>query len=709
MKPHLDSRRSKSVPPARVQRIGLLAQRAVDLFLEMGLRNPEPNGRLRIRICDVTDGGRRYPGATNAAWDHVRINGAYLSSELVGAVAHEVFHRCQYRYNDSEQYADGIRLAVREGGARFAENIFNGRPHLYLAEATPIFVQPWRSFGAGMAQDDPPYDYEAALLWRYLAEQYGLVTDGQASGMEVHRALLLGTATLDENAERQPKPEATEPFSFDPRLLRSSVAGSIWYGHFDRFLYLDADRREVVSRETTWGNWLVANYLRGMKSATEDRRFQYQEDNEAAPPRRTQYWTSELLHARVLPGDAQTLGATGEIRFSEADKEPPCWGGARYYRVLLTDQTSLVKISVATPDGSDADPLTQVLLLDHEGRVRDIVRSDQPRWTRTINAAGLQEVVVVIANRERGGQHSLTVRAVENAPLVSATRWNCRAGTELEVDPRGWSWTWLSPDVMVDTDRDGIRYPGVLPGVVNRLRLRLRNRGNAPASDIRVKFWCQPAGPQFSSRAWTPVAEGSCARLKPNDEEWVDVEWLPPPEQPHLSGWCIKADIVVPNDPNTDDKTVLSGVAGVWDAVADEATEAGAASTQTGDDARTELRLLARTPGYRCTITPTHTDGDATSRARTRQFLVTDGIVQPADPVPRDIKPNFVPSDDLTEWNGQRQTRLPEPKVFYPVVQETLPENLQRDGVTGLATLVSVVDGLAVCGATFILPERRGK
>ncbi|HEY0421825.1 MAG TPA: hypothetical protein VGC82_00700, partial [Rhodopila sp.] len=123
------------------------------------------------------------------------------------------------------------------------------------------------------------------------------------------------------------------------------------------------DRREVVSQETTWGNWLVANYLRGMKSATEDRRFQYQEDNEATPPQRTQYWTSELLHARVLPGDAQTLDPAGEIRFNPSDREPPCWGGARYYRVLLTNRASLVKISVATPDGSKADPVTQVLLL----------------------------------------------------------------------------------------------------------------------------------------------------------------------------------------------------------------------------------------------------------------------------------------------------------------------------------------------------------
>ncbi|HEY0421824.1 MAG TPA: hypothetical protein VGC82_00695 [Rhodopila sp.] len=314
---------------------------------------------------------------------------------------------------------------------------------------------------------------------------------------------------------------------------------------------------------------------------------------------------------------------------------------------------------------------------------------------------------MVIANREYGGHHSLTVRAMESAPLVSATRWNCRGGTELEVDPRGWSWTWLSPDVIVDTDRDGIRFPGVLPGMVNRLRLRLRNRGNAVASDIRVKFWWQPAGPQLSSWAWTPVAEASCVRLQPNDEEWVAVEWVPPPEQPGLSGWCIKAEIVVPNDPNTDDKIVLSGVAGVWDAVPDEASEAGGASTWAGGDTRTELRLLARTPGYRCTITPAPANGDA--KARTRQFVVTDGIARPADPLPRDIKLAFVPSDDLTEWNGQRETCLPESKVFYPVVPGTLPENLQRDGAMALATLVSVVDGLAVCGATFILPGRPGK
>jgi hypothetical protein len=200
------------------------------------------------------------------------------------------------------------------------------------------------------------------------------------------------------------------------------------------------------------------------------------------------------------------------------------------------------------------------------------------------------------------------------------------------------------------------------------------------------------------------MAEGSCARLQPNHEEWVAVEWVPPPEQ---TGWCIKAEIQVPNDPNSDDKIVLSGLAGVWDAAPGEATEAGSASTQAGGDGRTELRLLARTQGYRCTVTPTHADSEA--GARTRQFVVTDGIVRPAEPPPRDMKLAFIPDDDLTKWSGQRETRLPESKIFYPVVPGTLPENLQQDGAGGLATMVSVVDGLAVCGATFILPGRPGK
>ena len=34
------------------------------------------------------------------------------------------------------------------------------------------------------------------------------------------------------------------------------------------------------------------------------------------------------------------------------------------------------------------------------------------------------------------------------------TRWNSRVGTEYEVDPKGWAWAWISPDVMVDNDDD---------------------------------------------------------------------------------------------------------------------------------------------------------------------------------------------------------------------------------------------------------------
>jgi hypothetical protein len=702
----LQARENDHIPPARVQRIGLLAERAIRLFMgpPFLLRDPAPAGeRLRIRICDVTDGGSRYPGATRPEWDHVRINGAYLSSELIGTVPHEVFHRIQYRYNDSEGETNGIERALREGGARFAEDIFNGVPNRYLAESAPIFLEPWRSIAAAPGAADPPFDYEAGLFWKYLAEQHGLVTDEQARGVDLYRSVLLATATLDEAG----KPLAqAEPSGYDPRLLRAALAGKAWYGHFDRFLYLDDVRTEIVSQETTWGNWLVANHLRGTQAAGADGRFHYREDSDPAPEDRRRQWASDLLRARVLEQDARPLHPGETIRFDPAPANAPAWGGARYYRVLLSPPPAARPgmVEILLDASGPADPLTQVLLLDRDGELRDIVRSDRKQWARTVNAAGLSEIVVVVANREHAGPHSLTVRAAPPSPLVSTTRWNCRAGTSYEVDPAGWRWTWLSPDM--DIDRGGAQ--GSVGPV--RLKLRLRNRGTIPARNIKVAFWCQPAGPQFSAALWVPVEnQAACAELMPGTEKWLSVDWTPP-DGLGLAGWCVKAEIVAPGDPNTDDKIVLGGVAGV-------ARSGGSGGDDRGKDLvadeRSEVRLLVRGPGWRCDGPPPKLAGDAAQGrnampAQARQLVATNGVLRPARPLAGDIRPRIAPCDDMREWDGARRQDTPGPDEWFPPATTTLPESMRRDEAIGLVTQVFIVDGMAACGATYRAPPEPG-
>jgi hypothetical protein len=58
---------------------------------------------------------------------------------------------------------------------------------------------------------------------------------------------------------------------------------------------------------------------------------------------------------------------------------------------------------------------------------------------------------------------------------------------------------------MVDTNNDLREDGSVFFAQNNRLNVRLRNRGNAFASNIRVNFWYQKATPYLTSAGWIPV------------------------------------------------------------------------------------------------------------------------------------------------------------------------------------------------------------
>ena len=202
----------------------------------------------------------------------------------------------------------------------------------------------------------------------------------------------------------------------------------------------------------------------------------------------------------------------------------------------------------------------------------DVQRSDRPDWERTVNAAGLREILVVVANRDQPGPHVLSVEAVSAVPLVTSTRWNTRAGNSYEIDSTGWSWTWISPDLMVDTDNDESADADVFFGQNNRLKLRLRNRGDTPANGVTVEFWYQKAAPHLSPTAWLPVANAdgvvqgpvSVAALPPGSANiWAEVDWAPVDDGTGYPHWCVKARITAPDDPNTDDKIVLSNFSNV--------------------------------------------------------------------------------------------------------------------------------------------------
>jgi hypothetical protein len=319
--------------PAFVQRIGLLAEYALARFQAFGLRSPRPVGtRLKIRVCDVTYGGQGYLGETRPAWDHLRINCGSTPGDVAGTVPHEIFHRAQYQYNPSATAGNDMQAAMREGGARFAEDCVNDVPNRYIQDAGPQFNEPWRSivpFTNAAGTTFAAFDYEAGVFWKYLAEQLGRSVAEPAVGIDMHQAVLEATATVDA-AGAPLVPASGAPFGYDPVLLRAAHAQMSRPGDFDRFAWLDAAHAELSSHETTWGSGEVAcrwSWLRGRGalSATERNRWR--------PLRRIARRSAPApLHAVPNPATRRSARPRAAHSSVQPHDEPPSTAAARHWR-----------------------------------------------------------------------------------------------------------------------------------------------------------------------------------------------------------------------------------------------------------------------------------------------------------------------------------------------------------------------------------------
>jgi hypothetical protein len=220
----------------------------------------------------------------------------------------------------------------------------------------------------------------------------------------------------------------------------------------------------------------------------------------------------------------------------------------------------MLRINVTTTGGM-SDPLVQILRIGASNALVDLHRSDRTAWSKTINMDGLTKVFVIVGSREHGGDFTVNFDEVASATDVMVTRWNTAAGTEYEVDPAGWAWAWVSPDVMVDTNNDLLEDGSVFFAQNNRLKIRLRNRGNALASNIRVDFWYQKATPYLTSAGWIPVRNTTGITqqltglsLGAGADGWFAVDWAPVDDGTHHNHWCVKVVVTAPGDPNTDNK-----------------------------------------------------------------------------------------------------------------------------------------------------------
>src|SRR4029077_15515499 len=208
----------------------------------------------------------------------------------------------------------------------------------------------------------------------------------------------------------------------------------------------------------------------------------------------------------------------------------------------------------------------QIALIDEDGVVRDIHRSDKASYSKFLtnfrSGKRLSKILCAVSGCETGGSFTVSASSASAAPDIMVTRWNTALKNEYEIDSRNWSWTWVSPAIWVDNDNDGIADGVVFFNFDNKLHIRLHNKGNAPASGVSVSFFYQDASGGLSDASWLPVQDTNGVTqvltglsLADGHSNAFVGNWSPAPSGASQH-FCVRA-IVSSSDPNTDNKRVL--------------------------------------------------------------------------------------------------------------------------------------------------------
>ena len=692
----LDSANTE-VAPTYIQKVGLLAEYALSKYINPPFSYLDPRGgltRLEFRILGLPSGVAGYAVSSDF---HMELATSNSDAQNLGTVPHELFHLVQYRYNAGAGPANGIRQSTMEGGARLLEESVNETPNRYVESARDpdlstsgvprkgIFTFPEETLldvgGSSLLR------YAAGLLWKFFAEQHSTRTgaaDEPAIGVDAYRTII----------ERM-QPTAS---GFSIAAVRNGRGNLPWYGTFDQFGYYDAAATELDSHETTWGNFLVANYLHRLGApmgAGFDRRFDYLEDDDPVGS----VGKLNTFGPTVAATNAISLVQGGAATRNVMSHKPYA---AVYYEITPgTPAPRMLRVNFTASAGL-TDPIIQIVRLGSGNALVDIHRSDRTTWSKTINMAGLNKVVVIVGSRENGGSFSLEFDEVVAASDVMITRWNTAVGTEFEVDPRGWSWAWVSPDIMVDTDGDLLEDGSVKFGQNNKLKVRLRNRGNSAASNIQVDFWYQKATPHLTSAGWIPVKNSAMVTqqltglsLAAGAEQWFEVDWAPLDDGTHHPHWCVKALVTVSGDPNIDNKMAFRN----FDNVVVAAPDAGFDALIRFDEWREgdRLQLIPRGPDTRLALT----ELDMPPRQPARDCEPDTGP-RLIHAVPLDMRFIRVSKGEgsLKEWDGHSTLDPEVTGSYYPIDERTLPPGVSPSEIV---TLAHVRNGNAVGGISYRL------
>jgi hypothetical protein len=531
--------------PTYIKRICFWLERALAAYVNapFSMKNPAASGKIPVVVNSAP-----YGSASATGTFYLNNN---LADDLMCAVAvHELFHMVQYEYGGSGTW----RQSVFEGGAVFAEDSAADLMNRYLDETRTNFNGTGVLANPNISLDTA--SYKASLFWKYVAEQHSSDITEPFVGVETYRKII----------------ETLSAGSYSTSDLRSAIRDLPWYQDFYEFHYLDAAKLDRTNSETTFGNYVLACYLKDLGINKPDRRFDFMEDEENIHIDNVIGGTTDITSMpSVTVTNSVSLTASG-VSSSQTFIGNVNNLANRYYVVNVDTAVTNIEIVFSAGSGFNSH-LFQIVQIDEDGNVRDIHRTDSSSYTKRIaNAQGgkkLDRLLIVVSGCENSGSYNIDVDAVSPAPDVMITRWHSLMKKEYEIDSRNWAWTWVSPDIWVDNDGNGVADSEVYFNYNNKLNVRLHNKGNANASNIQVQLFYQSAAGGLSDAAWLPVRNkaGSIQTLtgltlnSGTSNNW-SVDWSPVPDG-SSHHFCVRAIVTVPGDPNTDNKRVLSNFGNV--------------------------------------------------------------------------------------------------------------------------------------------------
>jgi hypothetical protein len=671
-------------PPTYIKRLCFWLERALDSYVSppFSMLNPAASGKIPVNVIAETFGG------ANPSGFHI---GNALPNDLMCAVAvHELFHMVQYEYGGTGLW----RQSVFEGGATFAEDSAAELMNRYLDEAGANFN------GSGVMvipnQSISTASYKCSLFWRYVAEQHSpLITlaDEPKIGVETYRKII----------------EECSAGSYTTANVKTALRNLPWYQDFYEFEYLDPMKLDLTRAETTLGNYALACYLKDLGTNVPDRRFDFMEDEE-------NIYIDEVINA-ILGTPLQTtlasvaLSGNGTVTTASAVSFSGSVNtfGNRYYEVNVDPGVTNVTVQFTAGAGLTSS-VFQIGLIDENGAVRDIHRTDKAAYTKQItnlrDGVRLSKLAIVVTGADSSGNFSLSATSSAAVPDVMVTRWHSVVKNEYEIDSRNWAWTWVSPDIWVDNDEDGSADGQVFFNFDNKLHIRLHNKGNLEATGIQVEFFYQDASGGLSPAAWLPVQNtGGTTQVLTGltlaagaSNDWV-VDWSPSPSGTS-NHFCIRAIVTVPGDPNTDNKRVLSNFGNV--------------TVKPGKfvDIRLIRHAIERYPQrVILQVVPRLTQDFELSLRDLREQRVKD--LKPGESsldeirlTHRKLRQHIVHDDDHHQEPGncvvkaRRLEQTPDPRGNYKTDPRALPP-----GVAGkpMVTVVHEAEGLALGGVSFMV------